>query len=121
MAVLCQAFGWVQAMSATSSCDQETDKASRDESISGHARCGLDGRVDDFGFASLRRGRAAPEAMIARLDSTQNLSQFNSGQLRLVKLLDARIIWGDASTASHTTGIGIMTTYFRRTKLFASD
>jgi hypothetical protein len=28
-----QAFAWVQAMSATSSCDQETDKASRDESI----------------------------------------------------------------------------------------
>jgi hypothetical protein len=37
MAVLGQAFAWVQAMSEISSSDQETDKTNRDESISGHA------------------------------------------------------------------------------------
>jgi hypothetical protein len=59
-------------MSATDSPDQETDKASRDESISGHADCVLDNpRGRDFGFASLRR-TAAAGALTVRLDSAQN-------------------------------------------------
>jgi hypothetical protein len=59
-------------MSATSSCEQETEKASRDEAISSHAGCGLDSRVDEILVSLPCGGRAAPEALIARLDSAQN-------------------------------------------------
>jgi hypothetical protein len=59
-------------MSATSSCDQETDKASRDEAISGHAGCRLDSRVNEILVSIPCGGRATPEALIAHVDSAQN-------------------------------------------------
>jgi hypothetical protein len=72
MSVLGEAFARVQAMRATSSCDQKTDKASRDESISGHAGCRLDSRVHEILVSIPCGARAAPQALIARLDSAQN-------------------------------------------------
>ena len=79
MAVLGQAFAWVQAMSAISSCDQETDKASRDESISGHADCGLDSRVDEILVSLLLRRTATTGALTVRLDSPQNTRNLTAG------------------------------------------
>jgi hypothetical protein len=62
-------------MSATSSCDQETDKASRDEPISGHTGCELvSAHGLDFQFRFFEARRPAPEALTARLDSLQNTS-----------------------------------------------
>jgi hypothetical protein len=62
MVVLGQAFAWVEAMSATSSRDQETENASRDESNFSHTGRGLDSPREEIRFAESLRLMTVEEA-----------------------------------------------------------